>query len=248
MLFRKWGCLVGPENSIYRKLKSVDRKKKAFDHGNHFTLLFSLQSISGKLERERERARVRSRSLVRVDHDLAGKYSSRRWLRSRRHEIASLIAISQPDRDRDRTGSRSRSRLREIAPNRDRRRRDLAKIAISPSWDRTRSRLPSSLREIAPSIAISRLRSCEEGEITIVPSIVNSDRDRRRVVGRRDLGCGLCFSGFVFSFFFSKHQKIFFEKFFKMQPNNGNIFIFQKLAFPKNMYFPKNVLQQSNTA
>ena len=34
-------------------------KKNAFDHGNHFTLLFSLQSISEKWERERERARTR---------------------------------------------------------------------------------------------------------------------------------------------------------------------------------------------
>ena len=36
-------------------------KKKAFDHGNAFTLLFSLQSISGKWERERERARASER-------------------------------------------------------------------------------------------------------------------------------------------------------------------------------------------
>ena len=32
-------------------------KKKAFDHGNAFTLLFYLQRISGKWERERESAR-----------------------------------------------------------------------------------------------------------------------------------------------------------------------------------------------
>ena len=59
------------------------------------------------------------------------------------------------------------------------------------------------------------------------------DRDRRR--GRRTgfvvvddffLGCGLCFSGFVFSFFFSKHQKIFSEKFFEMQPNTMKTFSF----------------------
>ena len=33
------------------------------------------------------------------------------------------------------------------------------------------------------------------------------------------LGYGLCFSRFVFSFFFSKHQKIFSGKFVEMQPN-----------------------------
>ena len=60
MLFRKWGCLVGPENRIFRKLISVDRKKIGFDYGNHFTLSFSLQSISGERERERERASARS--------------------------------------------------------------------------------------------------------------------------------------------------------------------------------------------
>ena len=27
-----------------------------------------------------------------------------------------------------------------------------------------------------------------------------------------------------------------------------NIFLFRKLAFPENMYFPENVLQQPNTA
>ena len=60
MLFRKWGCLVGPENRIFQKLISVDRKKIGFDYGNHFTLSFSLQSISGERERERERASARS--------------------------------------------------------------------------------------------------------------------------------------------------------------------------------------------
>ena len=53
-------------------------KKNAFDHGNHFTLLFSLQSISEKWERERARARER-RS---VERNLAVVRSCR-WSRSR---------------------------------------------------------------------------------------------------------------------------------------------------------------------
>ena len=61
-------------------------KKNAFDHENHFTLLFSLQNISRKWERERERARARER---RSDQwrDLAKRRSrsriflSRRWSR-----------------------------------------------------------------------------------------------------------------------------------------------------------------------
>ena len=79
------------------------------------------------------------------------------------------------------------------------------------------------------------------------------DRDRRR--GRRtgfvaglDLGCGLCFSGFVFSFFFSKHQKIFSGKFFKMQPNTWKHFPFSEISISGKYNFPKNVLQQPNTA
>ena len=39
------------------------------------------------------------------------------------------------------------------------------------------------------------------------------------------LGCGLC-SGFVFSFFFSKHHKIFSGKFFEIQPSTMETFSF----------------------
>ena len=69
--FRKCGCLVGPKNRIFRKLISVDRKKKGFDYGNEFPFLFSLQMNSGERERERasERARGRRgpRALVQSD-------------------------------------------------------------------------------------------------------------------------------------------------------------------------------------
>ena len=40
---------------MVRKLISVDPKKKGFDYGNEFPLLFSLQMNSGERERERER-------------------------------------------------------------------------------------------------------------------------------------------------------------------------------------------------
>ena len=145
-------------------------KKKAFDHENHFTLLFSLQSISGKWERERARARSQSpvRDLAVVDRNLQSAISRRRWSRSR-----------------------------------------------------------------------------EGIEIAIVPSIAISNRDRRRghqtgfsvVVDDFFLGCGLCFSGFVFSFFFSKHQKIFFGKFFEMQPNTWKYFPFLKISISGKYIF-----------
>ena len=123
-------------------------KKDAFDHRNQFTLLFSLQSISGKWERERENARARERRSVgrrdcAVDRDLA-------------------VAID---------GERGRS-----------------KIAIDALRDRA---VDLDLAKKA------RLRSRRRSRSPVV-------------VDDFFLGCGLCFSGFVFSFFFSKHQKIFF--------------------------------------
>ena len=63
------------------------------------------------------------------------------------------------------------------------------------------------------------------------------DRDRAVVVvDDFFLSCGLCFSGFVFSFFFSKHQKIFSGKFFEMQPNTWKYF-----PFPENSISEKYV-------
>ena len=47
---------------------------------------------------------------------------------------------------------------------------------------------------------------------------------------------------------FPNTRKYFPENFLKCNQTHGNIFLFRKLAFPENMYFPKNVLQQPNTA
>ena len=133
-------------------------KKKAFDHGNAFTLLFSLQSISGKWERERESARARA------------------W----EEKILSEIASSS-------SSPRSRSTAR--------------------SW---------------------------EGEI----AIAISDRDHGAVVGLETFSSLMifffwvvvCVFWFVFSFFFSKHQKIFSGKFFEMQPNTWKHFPFPGIS------------------
>ena len=57
MLFRKCGCLVGPENRIFRKLISVDqKKKKALTTEMNFRSYFHFKWIP---ERERERERER---------------------------------------------------------------------------------------------------------------------------------------------------------------------------------------------
>ena len=180
MLFRKWGCLVGPENSIFRKLKSVDPKKMPLTTEISLHFYFPFKAFpENERERERESARVRERrSVERRDRAI----------------------------DRNLAVARSRSTAREEDP---------------------RSR--STLRKIAPSIAIS-------------------DRDRLSSLMIFFLGCGLCFSRFVFSFFFSKHQKYFPENFLKCNQTQRNIFLFRKLAFPENMYFLENILRQPNTA
>ena len=162
MLFRKWGCLVGPENSILRKLKSVDRKKKPLttEIVLHFYFPFK---VFPENERERERARARSiaisrprsrrrwsRSPVRV-RDLQSAIPRRRWSRSPVRNLATpLIAIS-PLRDHDR-------------------RRDLAKIAISDwSWSsRSRTRSSPLARTRARSLSLSHIfRKCFKGKIEV---------------------------------------------------------------------------------
>ena len=93
-------------------------------------------------------------------------------------DLQSELQATRSREDREIVPSRARASDRDRhAPSRD---RDLRSIA--------RSRR----RELASLIARSR------SQIAIVDDI---------------------FLGFVFSFFFSKHQKIFSGKFFKMQPN-----------------------------
>ena len=52
----------------------------------------------------------------------------------------------------------------------------------------------------------------------------------------------------VFLLFFQTSENIFRKIFWNATKYHGNIFLFRKLAFLKNMYFPENVLQQPNTA
>ena len=71
-------------------------------------------------------------------------------------------------------------------------------------------------------------------------SIAISRRSRSR---RLLLLLGL--SGFVFSLFFSKHQKIFFRNFFEMQPNTWKHFSFWKIAFSENGIFLENTFTRT---
>ena len=44
----------------------------------------------------------------------------------------------------------------------------------------------------------------------------------------------------------TKHQKIFSETFFEMQPNTWKYFLFRKIAFPENIYFLEILLHEPN--
>ena len=46
----------------------------------------------------------------------------------------------------------------------------------------------------------------------------------------------------------TKHQKIFSENFFEMQPNTWKHFLFRKIAFPENIYFLEMLLHEPNAA
>ena len=56
------------------------------------------------------------------------------------------------------------------------------------------------------------------------------------------------FLGLSFPSSFPNIRKYFSENFLKCNQTRGNIFLFQKLAFPGNMYFREYVLRQPNTA
>ena len=163
------------------------------------------------------------------------------------HFYFSFKVFSENERERDRQTERAREIT--IASDRDRTEScDRIEIAITPDLaTELRSRLhrisrPDQDRDLAfvrshrieiAVDAISRRSRSREGKIA-------PDRDRRRRFARshrrsRSLAqssddaiwvVACVFSEFVFSFFFSKHQKIFSGKFFEMQPNTMKTFSF----------------------
>ena len=202
MLFRKWGCLVGPENSIFRKLKSVDPKKmpSTTEVILHFYFPFKVFP-ENFTERERARARARACTV---------------WQSPANSELQSTpIAISLANIpvavDHDLVKRRSRDRV----CRRERKIRDR-------DWRFARSRRRSRSREdsdLAFARSRRRSRSREEGEIAITPSIAISDRNRRR--GRRT-GSGLWLVFFwicVFLLLFQTPENIFRKIFWNATKN-----------------------------
>ena len=199
----------------------------------HFYFPFK---VFPKNERERERARARgeasnaiSPSWDRaVDRNLA--FTRSRWIEiaidgeKGRSEIAPLIAISP---SRDRAGSRSRSTAREEDP----RSRDLV------------CRQERKIQDRDQRFMRSRRRS--RSWITIDDAIVGLDLSSLMIF----FWVVACvFLDLCFPYSFPNTRKYFPENFLKCNQTHGNIFLFWKLAFPENMYFPENVLQQPNTA
>ena len=115
MIFRKIGVFGWSGKFYFPEIEIRWPKKKAFDQGHQLPLLFSLQRISGKRERERERARARGED---QSAPISSPSSS-----PREDKTSPTMAIdASRDRavDRDLAKRRSRSRLREIAPARSR--------------------------------------------------------------------------------------------------------------------------------
>ena len=105
-------------------------------------------------------------------------------------------------------------------------RRSLPLVAVDRNWRRD---------HIA-----HRSMSGAIGEITI-----DGGDDWRATAAKIEIAQSSPSSGFVFSFFFSKHQKIFFRKFFEIQLNTWKHFPFQKIAFPENGIFSGNAFTRT---
>ena len=109
--------------------------------------------------------------------------------------------------------------------------------AISQSVDRDLAFKRSHRREIAQLIAISPSTEIAINGATSqrVDSEIALARSRSQIAIVDDI-----FLGFVFSFFFSKHQKIFSGKFFEMQPNTWKYFPFPEISISgKYVFFGK---------
>ena len=168
---------------------------------------------------------------------------------------------------------KERERERESARARERRRNRT--VSQSPGGADLQSELQSELqaarsredrredRDLAPSrsqiaIARSRLRSRSTAwDRAVVRSRSQIDRDlapsRARAVDReiaptRSRSLMVFFLGLCFPFSFPNTRKYFPEIFLKCNQTRKNIFLFRKLTFPENMYFPENILRQPNTA
>ena len=160
-----------------------------------------------------------------------------------------------PEKERERERERERARVREEKkPNSQ---SDDCRRTLSSRWRRSpvrrslrRSRSTVRSRDASIAISPSRDRAVDRD------LAFDRDRDQRRDLATRrsrDRAGEIAivddsFLRFVFSFFFSKHQKIFSGKFFEMQPNTWKYFPFPEISISGKYVFFGNVLRQPNTA
>ena len=174
-----------------------------------FSLHFHFKAFPEK-ERERESARAREEKKPNSQSD-----DRRQTLSSRRRR--SLVR---------RSSRRSRSTARSRAVTRSR------------SWSRSRlrPRSRSTARSRDASIARSRRRelATRQSRDHAVDRKIALARSWSRIAIVDDI-----FIGFVLSFFFSKHQKIFSGKFFEMQPNTWKYFPFPEISISGKYVFSR---------
>ena len=154
--------------------------------------------------------------------------------------ISPLIFTSihfRKERERERERESARAREEKIQS-------EIASSSSSPTA-RSTARSWSCRRSRSGAIAISdRDRSviAIAIQIAIASRRSRSRRDRDLVLWSLMIffpGLWLCVFWFVFSFFFSKHQKIFSGKFFETQPNTWKYFHFPEISISGKYVFSR---------
>ena len=215
MLFWKCGCLVDLENRIFRKLISVDRKKKALTTEMNFRSYFHFKWIP-----ERERERERERESAREEGELQSSPTIADDLQSSLVQSISSTRCRSQSREAPR---RSLSREALIGAM-------LCEIAIDASWDRAidrdlafaRSR--STLREISVACDLTKHHAVEPSRAsTLVEhcAVERSQAPRRRTQSSVSLGLSFPSS-------FPNTRKYFSENFLKYNQTHENIFLSEK--------------------
>ena len=139
-------------------------------------------------------------------------------------------------------GEREREERAQIGEHR-------SSIAPLVDWWAVRSSNERA-RRLSPLVAVDRNwrrdRTARRSMSDAIGEIAIDGGDNWRVTAAKiEIAPSSPLSGFVFSFFFSKHQKIFFKKFFEMQLNTWKHFPSWKIAFPENGIFSRNAFTRT---
>ena len=217
MIFRKIGCLVVTSNSV--KLKSISSwpNFRAKTTKNHFRFHFHFKWLPA-LENRRERERERERQRERERERERGR---------KKEEIATSSAPRRPP-------TSSASQTARCRHHRHRERVDHANCDCADRDLADRDLADCDLAFVCPNLMIfSWVLFVFWGMNDIIYSFGDQENVRKCV-----------FYGIFKNT--NKHQKIFSETFFEMQPNTWKHFPFRKIAFSENIYFPEILLHEPN--